>query len=288
MISRDFHLDFRGGRELWCAQLRGPQREQLIKDTCERRLHASGGRVGAVMSVQADEIARRLNQYVPERENVERDSRTYTALMWAARQGHDAIVAELLRAGADITLTSRNGSTALSLARKYGHEKCVELLEKARDARKSRGSSAKVCSPERRDAPGSCLARAWTHALLTCSHARRPAAGTRPLYAIPRTKKGRRLRTRPRQTATLIHCALCTTAAATCLALMMWAACPLTMLRCTATTGASPLSWMWLRTSGRKTISASPRCGLLCAIDTPPVPPSCATPLPRWMISKMI
>jgi hypothetical protein len=27
---------------------------------------------------------------------------------------------------------------------------------------------------------------------------------------------------------------------------------------------------------------------LLCAIDTPPVPPSCATPLPRWMISKMI
>lgn len=123
-------------------------------------MHASGGRVGAVMSVQADEIARRLNQYVPERENVERDCRTYTALMWAARQGHDAIVAELLRAGADITLTSRNGSTALSLARKYGHEKCVELLEKARDARKSRGSSAKVqtrttsCS---RLVPGSCL-----------------------------------------------------------------------------------------------------------------------------------
>ena len=78
--------------------------------------------------------------------NADRDSRTqgYTALMWAARQGHHGIVAQLLRADADITMTSRDGSTALSLARKYGREKCVELLQKARDARKGKGGSEKV------------------------------------------------------------------------------------------------------------------------------------------------
>ena len=78
--------------------------------------------------------------------NADRDSRTqgYTALMWAARQGHDGIVAQLLRADADITTTARDGSTALSLARKFGREKCVELLQKARDARKGKGGSEKV------------------------------------------------------------------------------------------------------------------------------------------------
>ena len=59
--------------------------------------------------------------------NADRDSRTqgYTALMWAARQGHHGIVAQLLRADADITTTSRDGSTALSLA-KFGREKCAQ------------------------------------------------------------------------------------------------------------------------------------------------------------------
>ena len=66
------------------------------------------------------------------RERGDSDDRTWTPLMWAAKEGHDPVVKELLAGGADISCTSKNGSTALSLAKKYGHEKCVELLERAK------------------------------------------------------------------------------------------------------------------------------------------------------------
>lgn len=66
------------------------------------------------------------------RERGDSDDRTWTPLMWAAKEGHDPVVKELLAGGADISCTSKNGSTAPSLAKKYGHEKCVELLERAK------------------------------------------------------------------------------------------------------------------------------------------------------------
>jgi ankyrin repeat protein len=62
----------------------------------------------------------------------ERDDKTWTPLMWASKEGHAPVVRELLAGGADISCTSKNGSTAISLAKKYGHEKCVELLERAK------------------------------------------------------------------------------------------------------------------------------------------------------------
>ena len=64
----------------------------------------------------------------------DKDEKSWTPLMWAAKGGHAPVVQTLLAGGADICCTSTNGSTALSIAKKYGHEKCVELLERAKKA----------------------------------------------------------------------------------------------------------------------------------------------------------
>jgi len=52
----------------------------------------------------------------------------YTPLMAAARFGHTAAVRELLRAGADDSVTTPFGETALSLARDLRHEGAVRML----------------------------------------------------------------------------------------------------------------------------------------------------------------
>ena len=51
-----------------------------------------------------------------------------TALHWAARLGHLAIVSHLLSCGADATAQTGSGGTALSLAESNGHEACVAVL----------------------------------------------------------------------------------------------------------------------------------------------------------------
>lgn len=55
------------------------------------------------------------------------DSRSL--LMTAAARGHQPIVVELLRRGADAALCDKRGSTAASLARKQGHETIAALLD---------------------------------------------------------------------------------------------------------------------------------------------------------------
>ncbi|CAI5503237.1 unnamed protein product [Closterium sp. Naga37s-1] len=61
-----------------------------------------------------------------------------TALDWARKYGHEAGRAEevemLLSLGADVTLTSDEGSTALDWARMYGHEAVCRLLERHMEA----------------------------------------------------------------------------------------------------------------------------------------------------------
>ena len=53
----------------------------------------------------------------------------YTALMYAAQDGHAGCVRALLRAaGIDANFTNVDGETALSLAACYGHRDCVHLL----------------------------------------------------------------------------------------------------------------------------------------------------------------
>lgn len=51
-----------------------------------------------------------------------------TALMYAAENGHTACVDLLIKKGADLTIKIK-GSTALTLAKKEAHMRCVELLE---------------------------------------------------------------------------------------------------------------------------------------------------------------
>jgi ankyrin repeat protein len=62
------------------------------------------------------------------------DSSGTTALSWAARNGHEAVVRLLLEKGADVEAKAKYGETALSWAAANGHEAVVRLLlEKGAD-----------------------------------------------------------------------------------------------------------------------------------------------------------
>ena len=54
-----------------------------------------------------------------------------TALMYASEYGHDRIVRALIEAGADVTLRSIGGNTALDYASAGGHTGIVSQLELA-------------------------------------------------------------------------------------------------------------------------------------------------------------
>jgi len=54
-----------------------------------------------------------------------------TALIEAARFGHDDVVAALLIAKADVNAKNKQGKTALMLASEGGHDECVRLLTQA-------------------------------------------------------------------------------------------------------------------------------------------------------------
>jgi len=54
------------------------------------------------------------------------------ALLWAAEEGHDQVVAELIKAGADVNSRSAaGGPNALSLAAQNGHLQVVQMLVEA-------------------------------------------------------------------------------------------------------------------------------------------------------------
>lgn len=54
------------------------------------------------------------------------------ALLWAAQNGHDQVVAELIKAGADVNSKSaEDGTHALALAAQNGHLAVVQLLIEA-------------------------------------------------------------------------------------------------------------------------------------------------------------
>jgi ankyrin repeat protein len=55
----------------------------------------------------------------------------YTALMRAAIDGNDKCLLELCKIpGIGVNVKNKRGETALTLAEKYGHKKCVEILRK--------------------------------------------------------------------------------------------------------------------------------------------------------------
>jgi ankyrin repeat protein len=57
-----------------------------------------------------------------------------TPLHLAARNGHTAVCRLLLAAGADQTMLSSSGKTALSLALAEGHEECGVVLTQQSDS----------------------------------------------------------------------------------------------------------------------------------------------------------
>ncbi len=57
-----------------------------------------------------------------------------TALHYAACNGRLAIAKRLLEGGADVTLRSNNGNTAIDWAREYGKSEVVALLSEPRYA----------------------------------------------------------------------------------------------------------------------------------------------------------
>jgi uncharacterized protein len=54
-----------------------------------------------------------------------------TALIEAARFGHDDVITALLVARADVSVKNKQGKTALMLASEGGHDECVRLLTQA-------------------------------------------------------------------------------------------------------------------------------------------------------------
>ena len=53
----------------------------------------------------------------------------YTALMWASLRNYKNIVEMLLKAGARIDMKNADGSTAIDLARRYGHPEIAEYIK---------------------------------------------------------------------------------------------------------------------------------------------------------------
>ena len=63
------------------------------------------------------------------------DDQGNTALILAARLGHDDVVRSLLTARADVNITNNEGKTALMLAAAGGHDETVAALMQAGAAR---------------------------------------------------------------------------------------------------------------------------------------------------------
>lgn len=57
-----------------------------------------------------------------------KDGHGWTALSWATRTGHEAIVEILLDKGATVDAADEKCRTPLLLATENGHEACVKLL----------------------------------------------------------------------------------------------------------------------------------------------------------------
>lgn len=55
----------------------------------------------------------------------------WSALHWAAKNGYDTILQELLKSNADVNICNKNGNTALHKAARFGHLGAVTLLAKA-------------------------------------------------------------------------------------------------------------------------------------------------------------
>ena len=108
--------------------------DAMEKIMAEKGLHINaavdgfgGSALNHAAQVRSEVCARRL---IERRADInQRDGNGYTALIWAAWNGHVGMVRLLLQAGADPRLKTKWGlGTALSLAKDYNHHEVVRLL----------------------------------------------------------------------------------------------------------------------------------------------------------------
>jgi ankyrin repeat protein len=69
-----------------------------------------------------------------QREDVNVNSlceRGRSPIFWPSAEGDEAIVSLLMVAGADPGFVDENGDTAASIARKHGHERVLQILERS-------------------------------------------------------------------------------------------------------------------------------------------------------------
>lgn len=69
-----------------------------------------------------------VNEQIPSTESSTYRYKGYTPLHMASEKGHDEIVTELIKAGADSTQLTQNNDSSFHLAVRNGHDKVVELL----------------------------------------------------------------------------------------------------------------------------------------------------------------
>ena len=105
----------------------------------------------AVIATVKENDPQRLLQQIDAGSDIEaRDAYGYTALMWAAAEGKDAIAWILLGAGADINAGTADGTTALMRAAIYGHADMVRFfLEQGVDVAANTASGATALSRAR-------------------------------------------------------------------------------------------------------------------------------------------
>lgn len=91
----------------------------------------------ADISQQVRDVERKINEHI-ERALLAKgadvnakNKNDGTALMAAAKNGHNEVVQVLLSKGADVNAENKYGRTALMYATDWGHKEIVELLKKA-------------------------------------------------------------------------------------------------------------------------------------------------------------
>ena len=71
------------------------------------------------------------------------DNNGFTALMWAAKKGHNEICDSLINKGCDVDIPDKGGSTALMWAARYGHTEICEMIETRQKYRSSNQNSTR-------------------------------------------------------------------------------------------------------------------------------------------------
>ncbi|KOO33958.1 ankyrin repeat-containing protein, partial [Chrysochromulina tobinii] len=106
----------------------------------------------------------------------------WTALHWAAYEGHLAVTKLLLEGGADPTLRNKAGNTALDCDRSWGRSEVVALLSEPRYAARMHTDCPAMPS-------GCAEAPSWAHADHGFSAARQTNGGQSPWDEAERTQR---------------------------------------------------------------------------------------------------